>query len=88
MASPLISPMQKCIAIFWPSFLVAIPATGVFFSAFDPYDLVPFGETVDISRLGIYSIGFFLFWLLGAIASTGGLYLACTNCLSKLEGNH
>jgi hypothetical protein len=51
---------QKCIAILWPSFLVAIVASGLFFSAFDPDDLYPFGERTDISRLGIYSIGFLL----------------------------
>ena len=34
---------HTCIAVLWPSFLVAIVATGLFFSAFDPVDLFPFG---------------------------------------------
>lgn len=72
---------QKCIAILWPSFLVAIVATGLFFSAFDPDDLYPFGEQTEISRLGIYSIGFLLFWLVSAISGIGTLYFAITNCM-------
>ena len=72
---------QKCIAILWPSFLVAIVATGLFFSAFDPYDLFPFGEDMEISRLGIYSIGFLFFWLISAVSGMGTLYFAITNCM-------
>jgi len=75
--------LQKCIAILWPSFLTAIVATGVFFSAFDPDDLIPFGVDLTISRLGIYTIGFFLFWLVTAIAGIGTLYFAITNCIRQ-----
>jgi hypothetical protein len=78
-----ISRLQKCIAILWPSFLTAIVATGVFFSAFDPDDLFPFGADLNISRLGIYTIGFFLFWLVTAIAGIGTLYFAITNCIRQ-----
>jgi len=56
-------------AVAWLSFLMAAVATGVFFSAIDPEALsycVPFPE---ISRLGAYTIGFFLFWLLTASSS-------------------
>lgn len=74
---------QKCIAILWPSFLVAIVASGLFFSAFDPDDLYPFGERADISRLGIYSIGFLLFWLVSAVSGIGTLYFAMTNCMRQ-----
>lgn len=74
---------QKCIAILWPSFLVAIVASGLFFSAFDPDDLYPFGEQTEISRLGIYSIGFLLFWLVSAVSGIGTLYFAMTNCMRQ-----
>lgn len=83
MPKTVISTLQKCIVILWPSFLVAIIATGVFFSAFDPYDLFPFGKTHDISRLGVYTIGFFLFWLLTALSCLGTLYFTCSNCLRE-----
>lgn len=83
MAEQQIPKIQKCIAVLWPSFLTAIVATGVFFSAFDPDDLFPFNADLQISRLGIYTIGFFLFWLITAIAGIGTLYFAITNCMRR-----
>ena len=83
MAEIKVPKQQKCIAILWPSFLVAIVASGLFFSAFDPDDLYPFGEQVEISRLGIYSIGFLLFWLVSAVSGIGTLYFAMTNCMRR-----
>ena len=77
---------QKCIAVLWPSFLVAIVATGLFFSAFDPDDLYPFGDRPEISRLGIYSIGFLCFWLISTISGVGTLYFAMTNCMRQNAG--
>ena len=77
---------QKCIAVLWPSFLVAIVVTGLFFSAFDPDDLYPFGNSPEISRLGIYSIGFLCFWLISTISGVGTLYFAITNCMRRGAG--
>jgi hypothetical protein len=77
---------QKCIAVLWPSFLVAIVVTGLFFSAFDPDDLYPFGDSPEISRLGIYSIGFLCFWLISTISGVGTLYFAITNCMRRDNG--
>ncbi len=54
---------QKIVAILWPSFITAGIATILFFTAFDPN--VVFVD-YDISRVGAYSIGFFLFWIFGA----------------------
>jgi hypothetical protein len=78
--------VHKCIAVLWPSFLVAVAATGLFFSAFDPVDLFPFGEDTGISRLGVYTIGFFAFWLITAVSGIGTLYFAITNCLRSGTG--
>ena len=55
---------QKIIAVLWPSFLTAGVATILFFTAFDPQLLMAVGGYEQISRLGGYTIGFFLFWLL------------------------
>jgi hypothetical protein len=63
--------IQRVIAVFWPSFLTAGLATALFFTAFDPLDLAALLGYPDISRTGVYSIGFFLFWLL--TSSTCGL---------------
>jgi len=86
MAETQVPKQQKCIAVLWPSFLVAVVVTGLFFSAFDPDDLYPFGEQTGISRLGIYSIGFLLFWLVTAISGIGTLYFAITNCMRQRPG--
>jgi len=80
---PTITAEQKCIVVLWPSFLVAAVCTGLFFSAFDPEDLFPFGVDSDISRLGAYTIGFFVFWAIAAIAGIGTLYFTITNCRQK-----
>jgi hypothetical protein len=74
---------QQCIAVLWPSFLVAIVATGLFFSAFDPEDLFPFGQETGVSALGVYSIGFLCFWLISTISGIGTLYFAITNCMRQ-----
>lgn len=58
--------IQAVIAVLWPSFLTAGLATVLFFTAFDPYELLRETRFADSSRLGAYSVGFFLFWLLTA----------------------
>jgi len=58
--------IQKVIAILWPSFLTSGVATILFFTAFDPTEFLITTRFADISRLGAYTIGFFLFWILTA----------------------
>jgi cytosine/uracil/thiamine/allantoin permease len=58
--------IQRVIAIMWPSFLMAGAATILFFTAFDPQALLMDTRFADLSRLGAYTIGFFLFWALTA----------------------
>ena len=64
MADDSLPTCQKTVSILWPSFLMAGVATILFFTAFDPSVLLQETRFADISRLGAYSIGFFLFWLL------------------------
>ncbi|HHJ35666.1 MAG TPA: hypothetical protein ENJ87_07860 [Gammaproteobacteria bacterium] len=63
--------IQRVVAILWPSFITAGIATILFTTAFDP--AVIFVE-YDISRIGLYSICFFLFWCFGAITATTTCY--------------
>jgi len=72
--------IQQAISVLWPSFATAIVATGIFFSAFHPRDLIPFNLDIDVSPLAAYTIGFFLFWLLGIVSSCGTLYFIISNC--------
>ena len=59
---------QRVVAVLWPSFIVAGVATVIFFTAFDPQVMMQAGGYGEISRLGGYTIGFFLFWLITASA--------------------
>jgi len=56
--------VQRVIAVAWPSFLTAGLATILFFVAFDPQDLAALLGKTKSSRMGVYTVGFFLFWLL------------------------
>ncbi|HED16020.1 MAG TPA: hypothetical protein ENI64_04260 [Gammaproteobacteria bacterium] len=57
--------VQQVISVLWPSFLTAGIATIFTFTFFDPQEIVLCtGHEAQINRLGIYSLGFFLFWVL------------------------
>ncbi len=67
--------MQRTMWILWPSFLVAAVAEMVFFAVFDPGELTLFGRSIEVSRTAMYSIGFFVFWGLGAASSGLSMFL-------------
>lgn len=67
------SKAQQIIIVLWLSFVMAGIATGAFFSAIDPDALRPCLVFPEVSRMGAYSIGFLLFWLL--TAATGLLVI-------------
>lgn len=67
--------VRTFMGVFWPSFLTAIAAVGVFFSVFDPEELVSFGVEHNLPALGIYTLGFFFFWCIGAASITLARYL-------------
>lgn len=50
------------INVMWCSFLVAILAEGVFFSLFEPQELIQQMASQDFSSISIYTIAFFFFW--------------------------
>jgi hypothetical protein len=62
--------LRRVMMILWPSFLVAIAATGLFFSLFDPAELWlrGSGET-GLPDLACYTIGFLSSWLFCALSS-------------------
>lgn len=67
------------IAVFWPSFVLAAIATGVFFSTFDPQQLMPFDRPTSLSRLAAYSTGFLTFWAFSALSIAVGIYFVTLN---------
>ncbi len=61
--------MQRMIHILWPSFLVAGVADIVFTALFDPLEIMYRGEALIEQRIGAYTVGFFVFWMLGIASS-------------------
>ena len=74
---------QRIAWILWPAFLVACASEVVFFTLFDPTEMNFFGEPLEASRMTVYSVGFFVFWALGAASS----FLTCFLQRSPWEVN-
>jgi len=66
---------QAIAAVGWSSFLAASVGTMLVFAALDPGIIIagfdsgePGAEPFWLTRTGIYSLGFFVLWLVSAIA--------------------
>ena len=70
--------MKTYLWILWPAFLIAIPATGVYFSIFDPVEMSLTSSADAVDRGIIYTVGFFIFWLIGIAASALTVFLERT----------
>ena len=70
--------MQRVIQILWPSFLVAGIADIIFTTLFDPLEIMYRGEALIEHRIAAYTIGFFVFWLLGITSSLLTCYFQCS----------
>lgn len=66
---PVVAVRSILMLIFWPSFLTSCVGSGLLFSLINPEQLILLDDRIQLSNLGIYSSGFFVFWLLGAISS-------------------
>ncbi|MEY4737122.1 MAG: hypothetical protein RL302_1441 [Pseudomonadota bacterium] len=60
---------QRLMWIGWPSFLMAGVLEMLVFSLVDPEDLHWFGHQLEFSRQGIYTVSFFVFWLVASLSS-------------------
>ena len=57
--------VQRITAVLWPSFLTSGLATVLLFTFFNPEEIaVCTGQAGNVSNVGAYTIGFFMFWLL------------------------
>ncbi len=61
--------LQRLMWIVWPSFLMAGVMEVLVFALVDPQDLHWLGHTLDISRQSVYTLSFFVFWLVIGISS-------------------
>ncbi|GAA4014799.1 hypothetical protein [Actimicrobium antarcticum] len=68
--------LRLLMTILWPAFLAAIAATGLFFSLFDPVELLRLTLDTDLPVTACYTIGFFFFWLFCSLASMLTYYLS------------
>ncbi len=55
--------------IAWPAFLVAGVLEMLVFAMVDPQDLHWFGQPVALSRQGVYTVAFFVFWGVAMVSS-------------------
>lgn len=60
---------KRLMWILWPSFIVGGVAEAVFFTLIDPQELYLLGEPVHWSPTAVYSVGFFMFWVIAAASS-------------------
>ena len=67
--------MRRVIHVLWPSFIVGGIGEVLFFTVFDPQELYLFGEPSALSRMAVYSIGFFLCWAFAAASSAFTCFL-------------
>jgi hypothetical protein len=68
---------QRILWIAWTSFLSAGVLEMLVFSAVDPRDVRGFGGALaDLSASGVYTLAFFCFWLVVALAPALTLMLA------------
>ena len=69
--------MKAASVILWPSFIFAGIGAALFFSLHDPVDL-SFVGPLEFGRQAGYTVGFFLFWAIGAGSSWLTWLLAST----------
>jgi hypothetical protein len=71
---------QVLAAVLWPSLLAASFATMLFFAFVDPEVLYEgAGNDIESSRMAVYGITFFFFWLIAALSSAVSAYLIHTS---------
>jgi hypothetical protein len=61
---------QKLMWIAWPAFLAACALELVVFAMVDPHDLQWFGQPLALSRQGVYTLSFFVFWAISAVSNS------------------
>lgn len=66
---------QRLMCIAWPAFLMTVLLEGMVFAVIDPMDLHIVAEGFELSRQGFYTLAFFVFWGVIAIASALSIFL-------------
>jgi hypothetical protein len=77
--------IRLLIWILWPAFLVACLGEGLLFTLIDPEELIFFGHHLEMSKEGVYTLGFFMLWALCGLSSLLTIYIL-PGSLDKLKG--
>ena len=70
--------IKRLMWVVWPAFLVAGLLEMLVFALVDPQDLLWAGQALPLSSQGIYTLAFFVFWALAAVACGLTVLLAMT----------
>ena len=65
--------------VLWPSFIAAGMGVGIIFTLIDPTELVIMGEPMHVSRMAVYTLGFFVLWAICTAASALSCFLQATS---------
>ena len=60
---------QRMMWIAWPAFLMAGILEVLVFALVDPQDLHWFGQPLGFSRQSVYTLAFFVFWVVTMVSS-------------------
>lgn len=61
---------QRLMWIIWPAFLMAGVLEMLVFAMVDPQDVQWFGSPLEWSRQAIYTVAFFVFWIIAIVSSS------------------
>ena len=64
------------ISVLWPGFLLACGLELLVFGLVDPADLRWGGEGLGTTRQAVYTLAFFVFWLVSSAAGALAVHLA------------
>lgn len=59
----------KLVWVAWPAFLSACVLELFVFAMVDPQDLQWLGQPLALSRQGVYTVSFFVFWAISAVSN-------------------
>jgi hypothetical protein len=61
---------QRLMWILWPAFLMAGVTEMLVFAMIDPQDLSWLGQPLGWSRQSVYTVAFFVFWVILAVSGS------------------
>jgi hypothetical protein len=76
---------RQLMAVLWPSFLVACGMEVLVFALVDPTGVYCGADVLGMSRQGVYTASFFVFWLMAASASAFTALLASSAFPAQAE---